>query len=248
MMRIRFSRTSHALVAGVATTALLGLSTGAASASPAGLDSGAVRMATTACGPVCVDVSFVRPGAAAVLGVQPGGAYRNSLIQLLPGSSSASHEDFRELDYSTVAPMYCTATGQAQPGSLFTSRQCALLKIAGLLGRTAFSLAYNPDNKGPLTMCIGGSGGHAPVTGGPLRLEPCGLTAATILITTTKLPGGTTAGGTLWLISGGSNNFTNPIVATSDGRFPSGPYWSTARFAGGKAIPAQEVFGSPGPF
>ena len=249
-MRIRFTKAGYALAAGVATTALLGMSMAAASASPAGAKghSPAIRMATTACGNKCVDVSFLTPGRQAILGVQSGWARPNALVRLLQGSNGASKEDFKEVDLSTVAPLYCTVTGQAQPGSVFTSSQCALLKNAGLLGRTTFQLAFNPNNGGPLDLCLGAWNNYTPVVGGKTRIEPCGLSAATVLITTTTLPGGTTTGGGLWLINGGSDNFSNPVVATSNGTFPSQPYWSTVQINGGRGIDTQEVRGTPGPF
>jgi hypothetical protein len=248
-MRIRFTRAGYALAAGVATTALLGMSMGAASASPAvHKPPKSITMATTACSFHCVDVSFLTPGRRAILGVQSGWSWPNALVRLLQGSNGASKEDFKEIDLSTVAPLYCTITGQAQPGSVFTSSQCALMKNAGLLGRTTFQLAFNPNNGGPLTECVGAWGNFTPVLGGKLRLEPCGLSAATVLITTNHLPGGTTTGGGLWLINGGSNNFSNPVVATSNGTFPSQPVWSTVQINGGRGIDTQEVRGTNGPF
>jgi hypothetical protein len=242
-MRIRFSRAASALAAGVAATALLGLS--AASASAVGTP---ITNATNACGHHCVDVSFLTPGRNAILGVHSGYATPNNLVRLLQGSNGASKEDFTEVDLSTVFPLYCTAGGQAQPGSLFSSRQCALIRNAHLLTATTFQLAFNPNNGGDETMCIGAWGNQNPIVGGKLRLEPCGVSADTVFIATNRLPTGRTTAGSLWLVNGASDNFSNPLVASSDGTFPSDPFWATVRVNGGRGIDTQEVRGTVGPF
>ena len=48
----------------------------------------------------------------------------------------------------TVFPLYCTATGQAQTGSIFTNNQCHLMFVAGLSLATTFQYAFNPNNGG----------------------------------------------------------------------------------------------------
>jgi hypothetical protein len=242
-MRIRFSRAASALAAGVAATALLGLS--AASASAVGTP---VTNATNACGNHCVDVHFLTPGRRAILGVHSGYATPNNLVRLLQGSNGASKEDFTEVDLSTVFPLYCTLGGQAQPGSLFSSRQCALIKNAHLLGDTTFQLAFNPNNGGDETMCIGAWGNQNPIVGGKLRLEPCGVSADTVFIVANRLPTGRTTAGSLWLINGASDNFSNPLVASCDGTFPSDPFWATVQVNGGRGIDTQEVRGETGPY
>ena len=115
----------------------------------------------------------------------------------------------------TVSPQYCEPapdTSVAQPGSVFTNLQCQLLTNAGLTGATTFQLAYNPNNGGDETLCIGGWANEVS-NGWKLRLTPCGVAADTVLIQTAKLPGGATSTGD-WLINGASDNFSTPLVAT----------------------------------
>lgn len=244
IMRNRFKRASYAVAAGVTVAATIGLSAVAASASPAKQKPDA----TTACGASCTDINFLNPGSAAILGVHSGLQQPNNIVRLLQGSNGASKEDFTLVALSTVAPLYCTVTGQAQPGSVFTSRHCALLRNAGLLGRTTFQIAFNPNNGGPKTLCIGSWDNEPPVSGFKTRLEPCGVAGDTVMIATPTLPTGTTAGASVWLVNGASDNFSNPLVMTSTGNFPSQPTWNTVIVNGNKGVDTQEVRGTPGPF
>jgi hypothetical protein len=239
-MRIRFTRAGYAVAAGVAVTAMLGM--GAASASVATHPD-----ATTACGASCTDVSFQDPGTNWILGAHSGLPVVNNVVRLLQGSNGASKEDFRYTNVGTVFPLYCTATGQAQTGSIFTNNQCHLLFQAGLLAAKTFSLAFNPNNGGSKNLCIG-SWGDEVSNGWKLRLETCGVAPDTVLILAPKLPGGNTSTGD-WLINGASDNFVNPLVATSTGVAASSqPTWSTVNFNGNKAIDTQEVHFNAGPF
>lgn len=233
-----------AVVAAGAVTATLALgATGAlASKTPT-----AVRNATNACGSACVDVHFLVPGRHALLTSKSGYSYAGNLVRLTQGSNGAAKQDFSRVDLSTVAPLYCTSTGQAQAGSVFTPRQCALLDNAGLLSATTFQLAYNPDKGGPETLCVG-SESALPESGAKARLEPCGLSAATVLIEASSLPVGTTTAGSHWLISGGSDNFSNPLVLTSNGTYPSTLTWQTVVVNGGRGEDTQEVRLTAGPF
>ena len=241
-MRIRFTRAGYALAAGVAVTAMLGMS---ASAAIAGTN--ADPDATNACGTHCTDVSFQNPGPTWILGAHSGLPAVNNVVRLLAGSNGAPKEDFSYINVGTVFPLYCTATGQTQTGSIFTNNQCHLLFQAGLLGAKTFSLAFNPNNGGSEQLCIGGWGDEV-ANGWKLRLENCGVAADTVLIFSPKLPGGNTSTGD-WLINGASDNFTNPLVATSTGiAAPSQPTWSTVDFNGKKAIDTQEVHLNAGPF
>ncbi len=251
-MRIRFTRAGYAVAAGVAATAMLGLS-----AAPS---AGAAPAATTACRFHCVDISFVNPGKNAILGVHSGMAVYNNLVRLLPGSNGAYKEDFSEITVGTVDPLYCD--GSVPVSSLFTPRQCLLLKSAHLDKARTFQLAFNGNNGGSKQLCIGTWNNTTPVVNGNLRLVTCGVAADTVLIQTSHLPIGTTSGkkvakaavakpvshGCPWLINGGSDNFSNPVVATSDGTYPSQPTWSTVDVNGGKAIDTQEVCITKGPF
>jgi hypothetical protein len=218
---------------------------GAAYASPA--KSGPVRNATNACGSACVDVHFLVPGSHALVTSQSARNTTNNPVRLTQGSNGASKQDFTEVNLSTVSPLYCTPAGQAQPGSVFTSRQCALMDNAGLLGATTFQLAFDPYGGGPETECIGSEAVN-PQPGAKARLEPCGSSAATVMIVTNSLPIGTTTAGSLWIISGGSDNFSNPEVLTSNGTYPSDLHWSTVIVNGGKGQDVQEVRGAAGPF
>jgi hypothetical protein len=239
-MRIRFTRAGYALAAGVAVTAMLGMSASAAVA-------GAKPDATNACGVHCTDVSFQNPGPNWILGAHSGLPVVNNVVRLLQGSNGAYKEDFSYTNVGTVFPLYCTASGQAQTGSLFTNNQCHLLFSAGLLGAKTFSLAFNPNNGGSKDLCIG-SWGDEVANGWKLRLETCGVSSDTVLILAPKLPGGNTSTGD-WLINGASDNFVNPLVATSTGiAAQSQPTWTQVDFNGSKAIDTQEVHLKAGPF
>lgn len=272
-MRMRFTGAGYAAAAGVAATAMLGLGISAAAVA-----STARPAATTACGGNCTDVSFQVPGGQAILAAHAGLNTYNNLIRLVQGSNGAAKEDFTRIDVGTVSPQYCEAapnTSVAQTGSVFTNRQCQLLTSAGLTGDTTFQLAFNPGNGGPENRCIGAWNNTSPITDGRMRLVDCGVAADTVLIEADRLPASAVpcrrsqlAGccplplasrcvldakiirpvGTVWLINGASDNFSNPVVATSDGAFPSDPRWETVVFNGRNGIDTQEVRLTPGPF
>jgi hypothetical protein len=239
-MRIRFTRAGYALAAGVAVTAMLGTSAAAANASTT-----PIRNATNACSIHCVDVNFQNPGFRYILGAHSGLEIQNNVVRLLQGSNGAPKEDFRYTNTGTVVPLYCTLVGTSV-SSLFSNKQCQLLISSGLALAKTFSLAFNPNNGGTKQLCIGAWNDQV-ANGWKLRLEPCGNAADTVLILTHKLPGGNTSTGD-WLINGASNNFLNPLVATSSGFGPSQPTWSTVNFNGNKAIDTQEVHLHAGPF
>jgi len=257
-MRHRLTRTCCAMAAAAAAAAMLGLPAAAASTSNAN----AHPAATTACGSHCADVHFLNPGKQAILGVHSGSGTYNNLVRLLPGSNGAAKEDFSKISVGKVNKLYCKGSVPVH-GSVFTARQCRLLTIAGLGTAQTFQLAFNPDDGGPNTLCIGNWNNETPVTGGQLRLVTCGVAADTVLVETCHLPVGKTsgcarAGGTKklaklpacsdWLVNGGSDNFSNPVVATSDGTYPSDPTWSTVQVNGGKAVDTQEACVQKGPF
>jgi hypothetical protein len=245
-MRIRFTRAGYALAAGVAVTAMLGMS--AASASTSGHSpKPVVKNATFACSFHCLDVSFVNPGRRAILGVHSGWNTYNNLVRLLAGSNGASKEDFTAIHTGKVSSLYCD-NSVPYAGSVFTARQCQLLKLAGLDHAYTFELAFNPNNGGPETECVGAWGNTSPVADGKLRLVTCGVAADTVLIETDHLPTGHTTPGTYWLINGGSDNYSNPVVASSDGTYPSQPRWETVEVNGGHGIDTQEIRIHLGPF
>jgi hypothetical protein len=243
IMRIRFTRAGYAVAAGVAVTAMLGMgAAGAAGASVAKVK----PAATTACGTKCSDASFQVPGTSAILSAHSGLNITNNVVRLLQGSNSAPKQDFTRINVGHVFPLYCTASGQAQSGSIFTNNQCHLMFVAGLNFATTFQYAFNPNNGGPETLCLGAWGNEV-ANGWKIRLEPCGVAPDTVIISTTKLPGGTTSSGSWW-INGGSDNFSTPLVATNPGFAPSQPTWSTVTLNGMKAADTQEVHVNPGPF
>jgi hypothetical protein len=242
-MRIRFTRAGYAVAAGVAVTAMLGM--GAASAAGAA----ARPDASTACGAACSDASFQVPGPTDILGAHSGLNVTNNVVRLLQGSNASFNgkEDFTRIDVGTVFPLYCTATGQAQTGSIFTNNQCHLMSVAGLLGATTFQYAFNPNNGGPEDMCLGAWNNNAPASGWKIRLEPCGIAPDTVIISTPKLPGGNTSTG-VWWINGGSDNYSNPLVATNPGNAPSQVTWTEIDLNGKHAADTQEVHTKAGPF
>jgi hypothetical protein len=239
-MRNRFKRASYAVAAGVTVAATIGLSAVGASA--------AVHPnATNACSFHCVDVSFQNPGLGDILAAHSGLAEVNNVVRLVPGSNGNSKSDFSRISVGTVVPLYCTATGHAQTGSVFTSNQCHLMILAGLGTASTFQLAFNPNNGGDESLCVGSWNNEPPVSGFKLRLEECGVAADTVLIRTPKIPGGNTGIGD-WLINGASDNFSTPLVATSTGMTNSQPTWSTVRLNGQHAVDTQETRFFPGPF
>ncbi len=240
-MRMRFTRVGYALAAGVAVTAMLGMSASAAVAGAAHPD------ATTACGAACTDVSFAVPGPSDILAAHSGLAITNELVRLAQGSNAAPKEDFTDINVGAVVPTYCLTTGQAQTGSVFTNNQCHLLVDDGLGAATTFQLAFNPNNGGSEQLCIGAWGNKAPVSGAKVRLEPCGVAADTVIIETDTLPSGDTAVGD-WFINGGSDNFSTPLVLTNPGSAPSQVTWKTLNLNGQTAEDTQEVIFTAGPF
>ena len=241
-MRNRFMRASYAVAAGVTVAATVGMSAMAASAAP-------VRPgATNACGANCVDTSFRNPGPFNILTVHSGIAEPNNVVRLTRGSNGASKQDFTRINVGTVNTLYCTAAGISLDPTIFTNRQCKLMQLAGLGGATTFQLAFNPNNGGDETLCLGAWDNQPPVSGFKLRLSECGVAADTVLIRTAKLPGGFVSGLGEWLINGASDNFSNPLVATSDGTSPSQPTWTTVQLNGKHGIDTQETRMTTGPF
>jgi hypothetical protein len=163
-----------------------------------------------------------------------------------PLATTACGAACTDVSFVNPGPTDLTATGEAQTGSLFTDNQCHLLSAAGLLGATTYEWAYNPNNGGDETLCIGGWDNKMS-DGWKLRLEPCGVAADTVLIETNTLPGGTTGAGQ-WVINGASDNFSTPLVATSDGAGPFQATWSTVQMKGQTGISTREAVFASGPF
>jgi hypothetical protein len=207
---------------------------------PVALGVTSASAATTACGPACVDVSFVSQGRSDILADHSGLTNSNNAIYLRPASNAASKEDFSPENVGEVKDLYCDPiNGTAYTGSLFTNNQCHAMKIAGLMNADTYEIAFNPNKGGDESMCVGTWNNDNAVSGWKLRLEPCGVAADTVWILSSTLPGGNTSSGTTWAINGGSNNFSNPLVATAASA--TQPKVETAVFNGGSAVDSQEV-------
>jgi hypothetical protein len=213
----------------------------------------AAPAATSACAGACTDIHFLVPGEHYLLKDHAGSTAANNVIALTTGSNALSSEDFSEVNVGTVSPQYCEAppnTSVAQPGSIFTNRQCQLLTNAGLTGATTFEYAFNPNDGGPENMCLGAWDNVSPVPSGyKFRLVACGVSADTVMIVTSALPSGNTTAGSDWLIDGGSDNYSDPLVATNNGGTAwQAPRWETVDVNGHAGEDTQEVRLEPGPF
>jgi hypothetical protein len=217
-----------------------------ASAAPVG------PAATTACGFHCTDIHFLQPGRHELLKVHSGLTVTNTTFALNQGSNSSAAEDLSPTLQGTVGALYCDpTTGSPYPGSIFTPNQCHALIGNGYATDETFQLAQNPNNGGPETMGLGDWNSTLnPPSGWKARLEPLGNNASTVQILATHLPGGhTTKPGAVWIINGGSSNFSNPLVLTVQNTLAwQAPTWSTVVFNGGGGIDTQEAVGQPGPF
>ena len=239
-MRIRFNRAGYAVAAGVAVTAMLGM--GAASAAGATTRPNA----TTACNAACSDAFFQVPGPTDILAAHSDLNTTNNVVRLVQGSDAAPKEDFTAIHTGKVSSLYCD-NSVPYAGSVFTARQCQLLKLAGLDNQFTFELAFNPNNGGPENMCLGAWNNNAPVSGWKIRLAACGVAPDTVIISTPKLPGGNTSTG-VWWINGASDNYSNPVVATNPGNAPSQVTWTEIDLNGKHAADTQEVHTTAGPF
>jgi hypothetical protein len=239
MRKLLYAAAGGVVIAATVATASLPAAANAAKIVPA---------ATSACAGACTDFSFKNPGPGSILTDHSALITKNNLIRLTPGTNGAPKLDFAKIDVGTVDFLYCNINGTSQDTTVFTNRQCKLLQLAHLGLATTFQLAFNPNNGGDETMCVGAWNNAAPVSGFKMRLVECGVGADTVLIETNKIPAGGTAAGYNWLINGGSDNYSTPLVATSNGNTNSQPTWSTARLNGQKAIDTQETAEVPGPF
>lgn len=226
-----------AAAAGAVALAAVGLSAGAANAAAAR------PTATNACGSNCVNASFQEPGFKEVLKSWEGLNNTNNVISLRPESNSLPAEDFTAIDAGTIDGIYCNGTGQAQNGSLFTNNQCHALDQLGYGADQTWQAAFNPNNGGPETECIGAWDSQFPIPSGyKMRLVPCGVNADTVFILADNLPGGHSGPG-IWLVGGGSNNYSNPLVATVGN---TDAYqvarWITVQFNGSHGIGTQEAY------
>jgi hypothetical protein len=223
----------------LAGCAVLGMGADAAMATPA---------STNACSSNCTDVWFVNPGSQALVTSHSALNKTNNVVRLTQGSNGAPKQDFTEIDAGTVVGLYCTPWGTAVTGSIFTDNQCHLLDVAGLLPANTFQFAFNANNGGPENRCLGAWNNDAPVSGWKIRLEPCGESADTVIIETETLDGATLTSSQEWLINGASDNYSNPVVATSAGSFPSNLTWTQININGKQGTDTQEACLTAGPF
>jgi hypothetical protein len=222
---------------------------GAAAAAGAMAISGfaAAGAATTACGKACYDIGFVEPGlGSAILASNSAAGAKGTLVRLRQGSEGLPTEDFVRIAAGTVFPTYCTAAGQPKTGSLFAAQQCHLLVADGYSKNETYEIAFSPNNGGPEDECIGATSSKP---GSAVRLEPCGVSPSTVLIPARKLPDGTVSyTNSVWMVSGASDNFSNPNVLTDNGTYPSNPTWAQVVYDGKHGIDTQEVCATNGPY
>lgn len=223
----------------------LGATAAAAAIAAGGI--AAAGAATNACGKACFDVGFLDPGSgSALLASNSGHDTTGNLVRLLAGSNGLPSEDFTLVKVGTVVPAYCNAAGQAITGSLFKPAQCEVLVDDGYATSQTYELAFDPNNGGLEDECVGAASARS---GSQVRLEPCGGSAGTVLITMRKLPGGRVSqSGVVWVVNGASANFSNPNVLTSNGTYPSDPTWTQVAFNGRLGIDTQEVCTANGPY
>lgn len=228
------------LIIGAASAACLTLGFGAPALATPG--------ATNACNTACTDVWFVNPGSEALVTSHSALNKTDNLVRLTQGSNGAPKQDFTKIDVGTVVGLYCTPWGTAITGSIFTDNQCHLLSVAGLLGAPTFQYAFNPNDGGPENECLGAWKNDAPGSGWKVRLAPCGVAPDTVIISTDTLDGATLTSSEDWWINGASDNYSNPVVATSAGAFPSNLTWAQININGTKGVDTQEVCTTGGPF
>lgn len=235
------------IVASAAALALIG-GGGIALAAGAGA-------ATNACGSNCEDISFLSSGPNWLLNDSKGSEHANATVSQQRGSNGGRqgrNEDFRYIGVGKVDGQYCpSALNLPAVDPLFTSNQCAALNSNGLGFDTAYQLEYYPYGGDASGLCVSAWDGTFPVPSGfKARLQQCGENADTVLIGAKNLDGGTVSNpGAWWVISGGSNNFSQPVVLTNNG-IPEWQNltWQTVEIDGGQGVDNQEVFATSGPF
>jgi hypothetical protein len=226
--------------------------TGAATAAVLALGGfAAASAATNACNGACIDVSFQVPGHHYLLKDHSGLTKANNAIAVALGGNGLPAEDFSYVTAGTVGGLYCNpATGEPYTGSVFTANQCHLLIADDYATDQTYQLAFNPNNGGAENMCLGDWGNDVNLPSGwKARLEPCGVTSATVLIGAQSLFGATLTGDNFWVVSGASDNFSSPLVLTdADTTAWQNPRWETLDLNGSAGIDTQIVRAEPGPF
>lgn len=191
---------------------------GAAFAVPSGA-------ATNACSSNCTDISFLSTGHHWLLNDAKGRTSVNAVVSQQEGSNGGNqgrNEDFEYAQEGTLFPTYCPEAGvpATYPG-LFTAKQCLALQNANLTNADAYQLEYVPFGGEASGMCLGDWAATVPLPSASTwlsRLQPCGDAVDTILIGTQQVNGWhTSSGSSFWVISGASNNFSNPEVLGNNG-------------------------------
>jgi hypothetical protein len=206
--------------------------------------------ATNACGHNCIDISFLSSGPTWLLNDSKGLEQTNATVSQQRGSNGGNqgrNEDFEAYGVGTVDAYYCP--GGIDP--VFTANQCAALDNAGLGSSTAYEVEYYPYGGDGSGLCISAWDGQNPVPSGyKARFQPCGQNADSIMIVTASLDHGAfhTAGG-FWVVSGGSDNFSHPVVLTNNGQQQwQNLTWQTVETDGSGGVVNQEVDVTPGPY
>ena len=207
--------------------------------------------ATNACGSNCTDISFLATGHHWLLNDSKGSEADNATVSQQVGTNGGNqgrNEDFEEYGVGTVDGTYCPHGTDP----VFTHAQCALLDNSGLGGDTAFEFEYYPYGGDGSGLCVSAWDGTHPVPSGYLaRLQPCGNNADSVLIEAPSLDSGhfVATSGADWLISGGSSNFSHPVVLTNDGQQAwQNLTWKTVETDGNGGVLNQEVLLTAGPF
>jgi hypothetical protein len=181
--------------------------------------------ATNACTSNCTDISFLSTGHHWLLNDSKGRTSDNAVVSQQLGSNGGSqgrNEDFEYTQEGSLFPTYCPEqnTPATYPG-LFTAKQCLALQNANLTNADAYQLEYVPFGGEASGMCLGDWDATVPLPSASTwlsRLQPCGDAVDTILIGTQQVNGWHTSNSSAyWVISGASNNFSNPEVLGNDG-------------------------------
>jgi len=219
---------------------------------------GGAGAATNACSSKCVDISFLSSGHHWLLNDAKGRETDNAVVSQQLGSNGGNqgrNEDFEYTDQGTVVPTYCpSTTTPAQYPGIFTANQCLALQNAHLASANAYQLQYVPNGAEASGLCLGTWDGTNPLPSDSnwlARLQPCGVNASTILIGANSLDNSawSTTSGSYWVISGASNNFSNPEVLGNNGLQQwQNLTWQPIHINGNQGEDSQEIRATPGPF
>jgi hypothetical protein len=204
--------------------------------------------ATNACGSNCVDISFLSTGPHWLLNDSRGSHAVNATVSQQEGSNGGNqgrNEDFEYYGLGTLVPDYCTALGAPAASSPFTDSQCEALVNSTPVTSQVFELEYYPYGGDGSGLCVSAWDGQFPVPSGyKTRLQPCGQNVDSVLIGATALDGGKfhATPGSLWVISGGSDNFSHPVVLTNNGiQQWQNLTWATVETDGNGGVVNQEI-------